>query len=58
MEETRSIVFTIIVGDRPYLYEGRKLSNLKHIQTIFFHLLCFFTMSIIILRNSMSYKNI
>ncbi len=22
---------TIIVGDRPYLYEGRKLSNLKHI---------------------------
>jgi len=34
MEETRSIVFTILVGDRPYLHEGRKLSNLKDIQTI------------------------
>jgi hypothetical protein len=70
MEETRSIVFTILVGDWPYLHEGRKLSNLKDIQTIsfhqlivfvlqqYFHLLSFFIMSIIILRNSMSYKYI
>jgi hypothetical protein len=30
----RLIVFIIIVGDRPYLHEGKKLSNLKDIQTI------------------------
>jgi hypothetical protein len=34
MEERRSIVFIIIVGGKSYLHEGRKLSNLKDIQTI------------------------
>jgi hypothetical protein len=34
MEETKSIFFSILVGDRPYLHEGQKLSNLKDIQTI------------------------
>jgi len=70
MEETRSIVFTILVGDRPYLHEGWKLSNSKDIQTIwfhrlivfvlqqYFHLLSFFTMSIIILKIPMNYKYI
>jgi hypothetical protein len=70
MEETKSIFFSILVGDRPYLHEGQKLSNLKDIQTIwfhqliafvlqqYFHILSFSTMSIIILRNSMSYKYI
>jgi hypothetical protein len=70
MEETISIVFTILVGDRPYLHEGQKLSNWKDIQTIWFHqlivfvlqqyfyLLSFVTMSIIIQRNSMSHKYI
>jgi hypothetical protein len=34
MEETRSIVFIILIGGELYLYEGQKLSNLKDIQTI------------------------
>jgi hypothetical protein len=34
MEETRSIVFIILIGSESYLYEGQKLSNLKNIQTI------------------------
>jgi hypothetical protein len=68
MEETRWIVFIILVCGRSYLHEGQKLSNLIDIQTIwfhqlivfvlYFHVLSFFTMSIIILRNSISYKYI
>jgi len=34
MEETRSIVFIILVGRESYLYEGQKLSHLKDIQAI------------------------
>jgi hypothetical protein len=42
VEETRSIVFTILIGNRPYLHEGWKLSNSKDIQTIWFHQLIVF----------------
>jgi hypothetical protein len=34
MEETRSIVFIILVGGESYLYEGQKILNFKDIQTI------------------------
>jgi hypothetical protein len=34
MEETRSIVFIILVGGESYLYEGQKLSHLKDTETI------------------------
>jgi hypothetical protein len=59
MEETRSIVFIIIVGGESYLYEGQKLSNFKDINHLIssincvcsitiFSILSFSTMSIII----------
>ncbi len=44
MEETRSTVFIILVGGESYLYEGQKLSNLKDIQTIWFHQLIMFVL--------------
>jgi hypothetical protein len=34
MEKKDKFFIIIIVGDRPYLHEGQKLSNLKDIQTI------------------------
>ncbi len=42
MEERKSIVFIILVGGKSYLHEGQKLSNLKNIQTIWFHQLIVF----------------
>jgi len=44
MEERRSIVFIILVGGKSYLHEGQKLSNLKDIQTIWFHQLIVFVL--------------
>ncbi len=44
MEERRSIVFIVIVGGKSYLHEGRKLSNSKDKQTIWFHQLIVFVL--------------
>ncbi len=44
MEETRSNFIIILVGDKSYLNEGQKLSNLKDTQTIWFHQLIMFVL--------------
>ncbi len=44
MEEKKSIVFIILVHGTSYLHEGQKLSNLKDIQTIWFHHLIVFVL--------------
>jgi len=34
MEETRLNFIIILVGDKSYMHQGQKLSNLKDVQTI------------------------
>jgi hypothetical protein len=44
MEETRSNLIIILIGGKSYTHERQKLSNLKNIQTIWFHQLIVFVL--------------